>query len=113
MCEQHICYQLERYNAYCQTFNLPHFMQPTSNRIIAGIGGKSKATGVVGMQVIFRELEVLIDVQFFVMKEKILTLLSMTDMLDHGLDISFQEAIRQLCHKKPSAGSGKLFLIYR
>lgn len=56
-------------------------MQPTDKLTIAGIGGISKVTGVVIIQIPFKDLGIVIDVTFVVLKGDIQTLLSMNDML--------------------------------
>lgn len=63
--------RLGQYNAYCQTFIIPHSTWPTSSRIIATIGGKSEATGVVLMQVTFEEFRDSIAVYLLALKENV------------------------------------------
>lgn len=77
------------YHAFSKIFNLPHSM-PTDKKSVAGIGGTSRATGVAVMQVPFKELDVVVDILFLVLKDVIPTLLSMKGMLNNGLDISIQ-----------------------
>lgn len=59
---------LRQFNKYYQTFNLPHFIHPTDNRISAGVGGESKATVLLVMKLPFKKLCVVIDVIFLARK---------------------------------------------
>lgn len=48
--------------------------------------------GIPKIQVPFNELRVIIDVDFWIIEERVPTLLSMRDMIHNGLDISIQHA---------------------
>lgn len=82
--EQHYC-------AYFQTFNQQHLIKPANNCTITGIGGISKADGVVLIQVPFAELSVVIGVNFLALDQNNPPLLSMMEMLENDLQISIQD----------------------
>lgn len=65
-------------------------MQPADKRSTTGIGRKGKATGVVVISVSLKALGAVIDVPLLILKEEILTLFSMKDMLDEESDIPMQ-----------------------
>lgn len=77
----------EQYIAYQEEFGRRVPMRPP-RRDVKGIGGKSKTLGEVTIQIPFVQLNVVLDVEFSILKSETPSLLSNKDMIDNGLDIS-------------------------
>lgn len=81
--------------------------------MVTGIGARQRAKGMYMMQIPFKYLNLIIDVDFMVIVSDVLTLLSIRDMVTNGLDIPIQ-----LCHIRFEGSIGQLamnnsFLIHR
>lgn len=88
--------------AYCETIGLPLTIRFTGSQQIKEIGGSSKSAGMVIIQVAFSYLDVVIDYSCLFIKEEVRALLSITDMLEKGLDTSSQGrcvSLRARCHQ--------------
>lgn len=83
----------EQYRAYCQTYTLAYLIKPGKNRDIAEIGGTAKAVGLVVIQVLLENLDVVIDVALPDLKEYKPTVCSMKNMLQICFDIYIQRHI--------------------
>lgn len=57
------------------------------------IGRQQIATGMVIIQITFRDVELVISEEFMVIKDNIHTVLSMKDMPTNGLEILIQDAL--------------------
>lgn len=82
-----------QYDVYCVEFSLKRAIKGASGESVRGIGGRQNAIGMETIQIPFKELHLIIDVEFMVIGGDIPKLLSMRDMYTNGLDISIQS-----CH---------------
>lgn len=78
---------IKQYRAYCDEFKTPFHIN-SDDKVISGIGGQSKTIGNATIPIPFKELNLVIDVNFKIMKDNIPTLLSLKDMVDNQLDLS-------------------------
>ena len=102
-----------QYDPYCNTFNLKKLIKPLKGKQVRGIGGCSIAIGEARVQIPFKDLGIIIDVKFLILKDKIPSLLSMKDMLDNGLDLSIQGRYITLGNRKQDLHFQNYFLIHR
>lgn len=86
---------------------------PSNDRIIKAVGDGYKPIALVVGRAPFKSLDVILDVQFSVVKDKILTLLSTKEVLDISLDISIQGRFASLDKGRHPSALKTSFLIYR
>lgn len=79
-----------QYNAYCKEFNVPFDINRRDQQGIRGVGGSAKVIGSAIIPIPFRDLNLIIEVKFQIVNERVLSLLSNRDMIENGLDISLQ-----------------------
>lgn len=79
-----------QYIAYSDTSDLPNRMHPIYGKEVLGIGGVKKAICEATIQITFLEMGITIDVKWLIFRESIPSLMSMKDMIDNKLDLSFQ-----------------------
>lgn len=79
-----------QYQAYGIKLNLQYSVESANNPMIKGISGTSKAVGLVVIQLVCKELDVVIDFVFIIIENNGPILFSVNDMLDNGLGISMQ-----------------------
>ncbi len=82
-----------QYKAYCEEFQVPFKISWNNKdcKTISGIGGSRDAIGTALIPIPFKDLDLIIDVRFQIMKENIPSLLCMKDMIINNLDISIQK----------------------
>lgn len=103
----------KQYKAYCKEFNVPFNIERGEQRGIRGVGGSAKIIGSANIPVPFRDLKLVIDVQFRIVNEKVPSLLSNKDMIDNGLDISLQRKTISHGKQEQSLDFENYFLIHR
>ncbi len=111
-CNRSSVMSLSQYKAYCEEFNVPTKLKPDT-KSISGIGGNSKAVGTAMIPIPFTDLNLVIDVEFTIMKDNVPTLLSMKDMKDNGLDLSIQKEELYYKHLTQQLSMENYFLIHR
>lgn len=79
----------EQYLAYQQEFG-GHFQMRPPRKNVKDIWGKSSSIGEVTIEIPFNKLGIVIDVEFSILVEDTLSLLSNLDMIDNGLYFSLQ-----------------------
>ena len=84
---------LSQYKAYCEEFNVPCQIDRTQTKPIRGIGGNSTLIGTVTIPVPFKDLGLILDITFRIVKDNVPSLLSNKDMIDNGLGISLQNKV--------------------
>lgn len=77
----------KQYQAYRVELSLKHALRQTKGGSVKVIGGPQRAIGTAMINIPFRDLEIIIDVHFMVIKDDIPTLLFMREMVTNGLDI--------------------------
>ncbi len=80
-----------QHKAYCNEFHVPIRMSKADRKNLTGIGGGSSPIGTAILPVPFPDLNLVIDVRFQIVRERVPTLLCMKCMMDNGLDISIQD----------------------
>lgn len=80
----------DQYYSYCGAFGVRPVMRPERDRTVKGIGGSKRSIGMALIQIQFKLVGWVIDVEFLLLTEKIQTLTSIRDMLRNGLDLSLQ-----------------------
>lgn len=104
---------ISQYKAYCREFNVPVKLDTSTSRNLSGIGGSRKSLGSVIIPIPFADLNIVIDVKFQIVSDKVPSLLSMKDMKDNGLDISIQNEEISFKHHYQKLTMENYFLIHR
>lgn len=78
-----------------------------------GFGGVIAAIGKVQLKIPFKDLRLVLDVDFLVLKETTPTLLSMEDMIQNELDISIQNILVTYDNRNQKLTPENLFLTHR
>ncbi len=102
-----------QYTAYCEEFQVPVCIERESIRPLHGIGGNSSPIGTANIPVPFRDLNLVIDVRFQIVKDNVPSLLCMKDMLDNGLDISILDSEIRYKHLSQPLELKNYFLIHK
>lgn len=66
-------------------------MKPTLEKNVRRSGGTKRSVGTVRLKIPLRKLNIITDVDLFLLSENVPSLLSMKDMVENGLDISIQD----------------------
>jgi len=82
---------LQQYQAYCREFKVPMKIDYSDNRGLVGIGGTTESLGTAVVPIPFKDLDLVADVRFRILKNNCPTLLCLRDMIENGLDISIQD----------------------
>lgn len=72
---------LSQYKDYCSEFQVPVRIDRSKDKSLRGIGGRSQPIGTATIPVPFRDLNLVIDVQFQIVPDSVPSLLSMKDMV--------------------------------
>ena len=104
---------IAQYKAYCREFNVPSQINKTDVKALRGIGGSSTAFGSAIIPVPFKDLNLVIDIKFRIVKDNVPTLLAMKDMVENGLDISIQRRVVKYKHLEHPLHMENFFLIHR
>lgn len=80
---------------------------------VKGIGGRQNAGGMASIQIPFKELDLIINVEFMVMKGNIPTLLSIRGIMTDRLAISMQMCHIRVKDKVQPLKMVKVFLIHK
>lgn len=102
-----------QYMSYCSEFGLRPSIRPPGGRCITGIGGMRKLIGIVNLQIPFTQLDLVINVDFMMLKENVPTLISVPDIILNGLDISVQRRHVSLGKRTQQLSMEKYFLVHR
>lgn len=83
---------LAQYKAYCKTFHtVPNVRNDKLTNSLVGLGGHTiQAVGTAHIPIPFTELDLIIDVDFRIIKDNTTSILSLMDLKRNGLDISVQ-----------------------
>lgn len=100
-----------QYRAYCEKFNVPMNIDNKNGRPMFGTGRTIKAIGTALVPIPFKNLDLVIDVHFQIMKDKILSVLSMREMKDNGLDYSIQDEVVKFKNAEQKLTTGNYFLV--
>lgn len=103
----------EQYRAYCEEFDAPMNVDTASSRSVLGIGGTTKAIGTATVPVPFKDLDLVIDVKFQILKDNVPSLLSMKDMKENGLDFSIQDEVVRFKNAEQDLSMENYFLVHR
>ena len=82
---------MSQYQAYCREFGCPIEIDYAQNRGVNGIGGKTEAVGTAIIPIPFKDIGIIIDVRFRIMRNACPSLLCLRDMIESGMEISIQE----------------------
>lgn len=74
-------------------FKIQRAFLPISGREVRGVGGVFKAVGEVNIQIPCKDLNIIVDFSFLVIKHKLLSLLSLKDVLENELDFSIPKKL--------------------
>lgn len=79
-----------QHNAYQLEFGVKIPLRPPQKSRMKGIGGEGKVIGDATIPVPFTDLNLILDIDFVIMKDHCTSLLCNKDMINGGLDISIQ-----------------------
>lgn len=79
---------LGQYKAYCDTFGIIPLIKASPNRKVTVIGGTQNACGIVSIQIPFKYIKILVDLQLLVLNCTMRTLFCLLDLVKNALDIS-------------------------
>lgn len=75
----------QQYVTYTKDFGLRSAMRTAPDRTVRVIGGKRKANRISMFQIPFTDLREVMDVDFLIINEDILSLLSLRDIYKNGM----------------------------
>lgn len=103
---------LAQYSHYCQKFGLAEAIRMNNNHGVKGIGGSRKSVGTANIQIPFKDLGVIIDVQFLLLTGQVPTLLCLKDLYTNGLDISILRCKILCAGREQSLEMKNYFLVH-
>lgn len=84
---------LSQYKAHCDECLVAANIYKQPSKKVTGIVEPQQTIGAATICIPFMEIDHLLDVKFQIGYAKVPTLLSMIDMVDNGLEISFQDQV--------------------